>query len=298
MEQTVHFYSDGLKLAGTVFTPGKLAKKEKRAGLVIMHGFAGLRTGSTVPVAKRLAERGYVVLSFDYRGFGGSEGPKWNMVPREQMEDGRNAITYLQQHPNVDPERIGLYGASYGGALITYLAATDERPKCLVNVVGVGNGMRWMRAIRRNWEWEAFREALAEDRVRRVMTGKSKRVRRPDIIVYDPESQAYYERNMKLHSDYCRELPLLTGQAVIDFSPDEVAHRITQPAMFIVAEREVEVPHYITREIYERVQGPREWVVLKGAQHHEVYLPPHFEPHLSAVEQWFGKYLPAKNKAS
>lgn len=294
MEQTVRFYSGGLKLEGTILAPDSLGKDERRAGIVILHGFAGLRTGSTVPIARRLAEIGYVVLTLDYRGFGGSEGPKWAMVPREQLEDARNGVTFLQQHPHVDPHRIGVYGVSYGGALVTYLAGVDDRPRCFVNVVGVGNGLRWMRALRRNWEWQAFQDALAEDRVRRVTTGKSKWVKRQDIIIYDPESQAYFERNIKLHPDYCTELPLLTGQAVIDFAPDEVAHRINQPMLFAVAERDVEVPHYLTREIYDLVAGPKDWVVIQGAQHHEVYLPPYFQQHMDAVERWFSRYLPPK----
>jgi len=161
-----------------------------------------------------------------------------------------------------------------------------------VNVVGVGNGMRWMRALRRNWEWQAFLDALAEDRVRRVVEGKSRRVRRQDIIVYDPESEAYFQRNIKLQPDYCTELPLVTGQTVVEFAPDEVAHRITRPMLFIVAGRDVEVPHYLTREIYDLVRGPREWVVLEGAQHHQVYLPPYLEKHLDAVEKWFLQHLP------
>lgn len=294
MEQTVHFYSDGLKLEGTILAPDRLAAGDKRAGIVIAHGFAGLRNGSTLPITRKLAELGYVVLTFDYRGFGGSEGPKWSMVPREQVEDLRNAMTYIQQHPNVAPQRIGLYGASFGGALITYAAGIDERPRCLVNVVGVGNGMRWMRALRRNWEWQEFLKALAEDRVRRVLEGKSKQVRRQDIIVYDPESEAYFQRNIKLNPDYCTQLPLLTGQTVVEFAPDEVARRITQPVLFIVAGGDVEVPHYITREIYDLVAGPKEWRVIEGAQHHEVYLPPYFQQHMEAATQWFTRHLPPR----
>ena len=55
MEQTVHFYSDGLKLEGTILAPDRLAAGDKRAGIVIAHGFAGLRKGSTLPVARKLA---------------------------------------------------------------------------------------------------------------------------------------------------------------------------------------------------------------------------------------------------
>jgi hypothetical protein len=40
-------------------------------------------------------------------------------------------------------------GTSYGGATVVFVAAVDPRVKCVVSVVGVGNGARWMRSIRR-----------------------------------------------------------------------------------------------------------------------------------------------------
>jgi len=63
-----------------------------------------------------LTESGYAVLAFDYRGFGESEGERGRLVPAEQMTDIRNAVTYMQTLGEVDPERIGLWGTSFGGA--------------------------------------------------------------------------------------------------------------------------------------------------------------------------------------
>jgi len=60
-------------------------------------------------VATAFTEAGYVTLTFDYRGFGTSEGPRWRLIPMEEVEDIRNAITFLQSRPEVDKEKL-VYG--------------------------------------------------------------------------------------------------------------------------------------------------------------------------------------------
>jgi hypothetical protein len=55
-----------------------------------------------VPVAERLMAAGYVVLAIDYRTFGLSEGePRGSLFPRMQVEDIRNAISWLEERPRL-----------------------------------------------------------------------------------------------------------------------------------------------------------------------------------------------------
>jgi alpha-beta hydrolase superfamily lysophospholipase len=58
------------------------------------------------------SDRGYAVLTIDYRGFGESEGSHWHLDPKEQVADVRNALTYLAQREEVEETRLGLYGTS------------------------------------------------------------------------------------------------------------------------------------------------------------------------------------------
>ena len=186
MESKVSFYSEGYKLAGTLFIPGDLPQGSKRSGIIFCEGFAGsTKYTPLLSFSRYLCEKGYVVLSFDYRGFGESEGTKWRLMPMEEVEDVRNGITFLQQQPQVDETNIGVFGAGSGGAIAIYAAAVDERVKCVVTHGTVGNGRQWLRGLRNNWEWQAFLEELEEDRVRRVLKGTSKMVDRQHILVPD-----------------------------------------------------------------------------------------------------------------
>ncbi len=84
----------------------------------------------------------------------------------------RAALTFLGAQPEVEASRLGLYGTSYGGATVVWVAATDPRVKCTVSVVGIGNGARWMRSVRRPDEYHDLLERAAADRTEARSRGR------------------------------------------------------------------------------------------------------------------------------
>src|SRR6266516_7184367 len=81
-----------------------------------------------------------------------------------------------------------LYGTSYGGATVVWVAAIDRRVRCVVSVVGIGNGTRWMRSVRRPDEWHDLLERSRRDRVKRALEGESELVNREEILLPDRQS--------------------------------------------------------------------------------------------------------------
>src|SRR3954468_6068274 len=108
-EQNVTFPSAGLKLAGTVRVPDGLKVGERRAAFLVLHGFGSNRNSANVTgPARVLGGLGYVTLGFDMRGCGESEGEHGRVICLEQVEDTRNALSFLAHHEAVDSRRIGL----------------------------------------------------------------------------------------------------------------------------------------------------------------------------------------------
>ena len=71
--------------------------------------------------ARVLTEAGYVVMTFDYKGWGDSEGPRSRLAPYSRVYDVQAALTFLGTRPEVDAERLGIYGTSYGGATVVWV---------------------------------------------------------------------------------------------------------------------------------------------------------------------------------
>src|SRR5262249_26833412 len=146
MPKPVTFYSEGVRLAGDVFYPADLRPGERRAGIVLCPGYTGIRAIYLPDNARVLTAAGYLVLTFGYKAWGDSDGPKSRLAPYSRVADVQAALTFLAAQPEVDAERLGIYGTSYGGATVVFVAAIDPRVKCVVSVVGIGNGARWMRS--------------------------------------------------------------------------------------------------------------------------------------------------------
>ena len=95
MSKPVSFYSEGVKLAGDLFLPADAKQGDRRAGIVLCHGYTGVRSIYLPDNARVLAEAGYVVMSFDYKGWGDSEGPKSRLAPYSRVADVQAALTFL-----------------------------------------------------------------------------------------------------------------------------------------------------------------------------------------------------------
>ena len=169
----ITFYSEGFKLVGDLYTPDDLRPSERRAGIVLCHGYTGVKDLYLPDNARVLVEAGYVVLAFDYKGWGESEGPPTRLAPYSRVADVQAALTFLGAQDAVDEVRLGIYGTSYGGATVVWTGAVDGRVRCIVSVVGIGHGERWMRGVRRPDEWFDLLERSAKDRVKRTMDGES-----------------------------------------------------------------------------------------------------------------------------
>lgn len=95
--------------------------------VVIGMGLGYTRSAGADPFAQRFVEAGYAALAFDYRSFGGSGGePRQVLSVRRQLEDWDAAIAFARTLPGVDPDRVVVWGTSFGGGHALTLARRDD----------------------------------------------------------------------------------------------------------------------------------------------------------------------------
>ncbi len=295
LNETISFYSEGVKLVGDLFLPDGLAADERRAGVVLCHGYTGVRALYLPDIARVLTEAGYVVLSFDYKGWGDSDGPKNRLAPYSRVADVQAAITFLQEQPMVAPERIGIYGTSYGGATVVWTAAVDPRVKCVVSVVGVGNGQRWMRSVRRPDEYHDLLQRSAADRTRRAMAGESEFVERSDILLPDRQSAELAATARRDTPGAVSQIPLEFIDDTLGFNAEWVVDKIApRPVLFITTSDDRLVPPEESEAMYRLASEPKKLVVLPGWGHYEVYTGECFRQVMVPTVAWYREHLPAR----
>jgi dipeptidyl aminopeptidase/acylaminoacyl peptidase len=140
-EQVVIEAPDGLKIHCQLFLPKETQSGDKRPAVIFMHGgpIRQMMLGwhmrgyyhNAYAMNQYLANKGYVVLSVNYRagiGYGYDFRTASNQGPRgaSEYQDIVAAGRYLQNRPDVDPNRVGLWGGSYGGLLTAMGLARDS----------------------------------------------------------------------------------------------------------------------------------------------------------------------------
>jgi len=122
-----YFISSGARCAAWFWEP-------EGAGpcpaVLLCHGFGAIKEARLDAYGDRFAQAGFAVLAIDYRHFGGSEGePRHFGSVRRQLEDIAAALAHLRAQPQVDPNRVALWGTSFGGGHVLVTAAHAPQQK-------------------------------------------------------------------------------------------------------------------------------------------------------------------------
>jgi uncharacterized protein len=270
MESEVFFRSGGLRCAADLYLPDDLRSAAKRPGLVIGHGFSVVKE-ALVEQGRYFARTGFVTLAIDYRTFGRSEGePRGQLFPMNEAEDYRNAISYLASRPEVDPDRIGIWGTSFAGGLVMCVAALDRRVKATVAQVPVVDGYPWMKLLRSEDQFAELLVALEEDRQRRYDGGQSARIPvtgRPGVLCGLPSDQQvveFFAGAKTLMKTWDDTMTLESVERIFEWSPISLVDRITPRPLLVVSTSGYDVVHpaWFVAQGYERAREPKRLVLL------------------------------------
>jgi fermentation-respiration switch protein FrsA (DUF1100 family) len=166
----VTFESDGTTVRGDLYLP---EGDGPFPAVVMAGGWCYVKELRQPQYAAAFVEAGVAALIFDYRNLGASDGtPRQHLDPWMQIEDYKNAISFLETRSEVDANRIGAWGISYSGGHMIILAAVDRRVKCVVSNVPVIDGWQNMWRVHGTERFRMLCDAVDEDRRKRFSTGE------------------------------------------------------------------------------------------------------------------------------
>lgn len=291
------YYSDDIACFALIFYPKDFDPNGKTPAIVLGQGWTGTHH-SIAKYAARFAEKGFVAMAIDYRGWGLSNGfatlterdvkkgddethrresneavviKRTRLLPLKQVEDYRNAISYIQGEPGVDPNRIGIWGSSYAAGHTITVAAQDARVKAIAAQVPsiAGNGV----------EPGPFnlRGPLLDDAIRRARMGQG------------ATSVTGFSNPREVDSE--------TFEKASEYRPFHSLKQIgNRPVLLIAAENEQLFSNDDhAKAAMEHLVGPKKYIVVPDITHFEMYINEAFEISSNAAADWFVEHLLENN---
>lgn len=297
MRHDVTFTSASTRCRGWLYLPDGHDSGQRHPAVAMAHGFAGVKEMDLPAFAERFAAAGVAVLLFDYRGFGASDGePRQRLDPAMQIEDYRNALSWLQEHPAVDEQRLGVWGTSFSGAHAIHLGAFDSRVKCVVSQVPAmdvpANARRLMST-----EVLSVIDAAVQANRRAMFTGAPPAtmpvVAPADQLCILPSAESF-DMLMAQHATVApawrNELTVDSFERIMEYRPACSIELVAPtPLLMIVACRDGLTPPDIALEAFDRAGEPKQLVTFDGG-HYDAY-GQQFERCVEAATEWFLRHL-------
>jgi dipeptidyl aminopeptidase/acylaminoacyl peptidase len=157
MEPVIIRARDGLDLLSYLSRPRAVPRTERLPMVLLVHGGPWSRdVWGLYANHQWLANRGYAVLSVNYRGSTGFEKAFVNAANLEwagkMHDDLIDAVDWAIAHQIADPARVAIMGTSYGGySALVGLTFTPEKFACAVDLVGISNLVTWLNTIPQYW---------------------------------------------------------------------------------------------------------------------------------------------------
>lgn len=279
--------SEGVRLSAELFSLKSNAGKQLPT-VILCHGWGGV-AAQLRREALDFARAGYLAITFDYRGWGASDsrlilagrmpekkdGNRFTaevmevrevVDPLDQTQDIFNMIHWAVGEEQVEKNRIALWGTSYAGGHVVYVAARDARVKALVSQVGALDSRLTAGGTPEQLE-TTYKEATQRAR---------------GEIGY-PTPRARVIGNLQ-------GAPI--REKLLRYAPVDDAAGIKNCAMlFIVAEKEELFRNEDHAKLaFERARQPKKYIVIPGITHYGVYREAREQATKMAIE-WFDTYL-------
>ncbi len=298
-KRDVTFESADNLCAGWFFLPQRANADERLPAIAMAHGVGAVKEMYIDFFARRFAEAGIAALLFDYRFFGASGGePRQRVFPRDQMEDYRSALTWLSLQPEVDRDRLGVWGTSFSGGHVIHVAAHDPRVKAVVSQVGAMDPGQTVRDQTSPEQFAALEQLLIKERIRHATDGGEVYIPSaapPDqgfALQIDQDSYDFGQEAQRTIAPSWRNLVTMSSiEAISEHAPGKSIELIApRPLLMILAKDDQITPPDSIRAAFARAGEPKRLLELEGG-HYSVYRGSGADEASRAAVDWFTRHL-------
>ena len=286
----ITFMNRGNEVVGDLHVPKDFDPQKTYATLVLTTPGSSVKEQIGGIYAARMAEQGFVALTFDpsFQGQSGGE-PRGLEDPAARVEDVKCAVDWLMTQAFVDEARLGLLGLCAGGGYAIGAALTDHRFKAIGTVVAndIGSAFRGFHSEEELLEKiaEVGRQRTAEARGAPLrydpwIPDSLEDARNQGVTDRDTLEAVYFYRESEYRNANSNNRLLFTSfSQILSFEVFSlVPDLLTQPLSVVVGGRRGSTPQY---EAGEKLFGlsrskDKEFMAVEGAGHYEMYWKPEY----------------------
>ncbi|RLT96850.1 alpha/beta hydrolase [Ketobacter sp.] len=294
--QDVRFTSTDTHCSAWLYLPSAQSAHAKPGPAIVLgHGLGAIKEMGLQPYAEAFADAGYVVLVFDYRHFGESGGePRQLLDIQRQLDDWAAALTYVRSLDPVDPERVAIFGSSFGGGHAIITAARDTRVAAAIAQCPFTHGIASALCL-------GPLGLVKVSAISALDTAAGVLKRKPKMInlAGAPHSAALMNA-ADVVSGYHALLPegihheekvaARVGLAISRHFPGRYARQVQCPILFAVCDQDSVAPAGPTLR-YAR-QAPRGEVIRYPIKHFDIYLGDAFKHAIADQLAFLRKHVP------
>ena len=280
----VTFTSGDGTCAAWLYTPADFSDAHPRPIIVMAHGLGGVREMRLDAFAERFVAAGYLCLVFDYRHFGASSGePRQLLDTAAQLQDWRCAVSFARTIDGADPERVVVWGTSFGGGHVIVTAAQDRRIAAAISQCPFTDGLASAFAI------PTVSLAKVTSRAIRDRIGAFVGQRPVMVPTYGPpgscalmatsDATAGITALIPAGLQVPNEVAARFALDIVGYFPGRYAREVACPVFFAVCERDTVAPPGPTKK--HAVTAPRSEIKLYDAGHFDIYVGAAFERNVS-----------------
>ncbi|MBI1296848.1 alpha/beta fold hydrolase [bacterium] len=264
--------------------------------VVMAHGLGGVKAMGLDRYARRFHSAGFAVLVFDYRFWGESEGnPRHLAWIPHQLTDWADAVKYARSRPEVDSQRIILWGTSLSGGHVIATAAADPAIAAVIAQCPALDGhvaleemmhRQGMGAI----NWGVIPHAQ-RDLVRSWLGLSAHKV--PIVgpagsIALMPLPEAVDAFAELAPSDFVNEVCARIAVRIDKYRPVQQANKIRCPVLLQICEHDPVTPPGVVEDANRRL-GARAKIARYPIGHFDIYQGAHFEHAVADQVQFLSK---------
>src|SRR6266567_4816713 len=278
--------------AAWLFLPKAAAPGARVPAVAMAHGLGAVKEMYLEPFARRFAEAGVAALVLHYRGFGASGGePRQRISPHDQMEDYRNALTWLSLQPEIDADRLGVWGSSFSGGHVIQVAAHDSRVKAVVSQAGAMDVDQIIHTVGGPEMFAGLQQLTVQERIRHATEGGERYIpstaRPGEGFALQQNQDSYDFAHGASAPTWRNDVTMSSLDAMLEHAPGRFIDLVApRPLLMILARNDAIAPPDSIRDAFARAGEPKRLLEIDGG-HYAVYTGRGADDAGQAATEWF-----------